>query len=87
MPHTNIKTQKDYKTTDTTSLRQGPLQREAHQRPTFVNVCKCVDSSSGATNDIKEQRRHGIMKAKQQRDEEFADLPSPEDCEAASKGA
>ncbi len=27
------------------------------------------------------------MKAKQQRDKEFADLPSPEDCESASKGA
>ena len=26
------------------------------------------------------------MKAKQQRDKEFADLPSPEDCEASSAG-
>ena len=52
----------------------------------FANVSKCVDSSSGDTDEIKEQRRQCIMKAKQQRDKEFADLPSPEDCEAASKG-
>lgn len=52
----------------------------------FANVSKCVDSSSGDTDEIKEQRRQCIMKAKQQRDKEFADLPSPEDCEAASAG-
>ena len=52
----------------------------------FANVSKCVDSSLGDTDEIKEQRRQCIMKAKQQRDKEFADLPSPEDCEAASAG-
>ncbi len=52
----------------------------------FANVSKCVDSSQGDTDEIKEQRRQCIMKAKQQRDKEFADLPSPEDCEAASAG-
>ena len=52
----------------------------------FANVSKCVDSSSGDTDEIKEQRRQCIMKAKQQRDKEFADLPSPEDCEASSAG-
>lgn len=52
----------------------------------FANVSKCVDSSVGDTDEIKEQRRQCIMKAKQQRDKEFADLPSPEDCEAASAG-
>ena len=52
----------------------------------FANVSKCVDSSQGDTDEIKEQRRQCIMKAKQQRDKEFADLPSPEDCEAASDG-
>ena len=52
----------------------------------FANVSKCVDSSSGDTDEIKEQRRQCIMKAKQQRDKEFADLPSPGDCEAASAG-
>ena len=52
----------------------------------FANVSKCVDSSQGDTGEIKEQRRQCIMKAKQQRDKEFADLPSPEDCEAASAG-
>lgn len=34
----------------------------------FANVSKCVDSSSGDTDEIKEQRRQCIMKAKQQRD-------------------
>ena len=52
----------------------------------FANVSKCVDSSLGDTDEIKEQRRQCIMKAKQQRDKEFADLPSPGDCEAASAG-
>lgn len=52
----------------------------------FANVSKCVDSSLGDTDEIKEQRRQCIMKAKQQRDKEFAELPSPEDCEAASAG-
>ena len=52
----------------------------------FANVSKCVDSSQGDTDEIKEQRRQCIRKAKQQRDKEFADLPSPEDCEAASAG-
>ena len=52
----------------------------------FANVSKCVDSSQGDTDEIKEQRRQCIMKAKQQRDKEFANLPSPEDCEAASAG-
>ena len=52
----------------------------------FANVSKCVDSSQGDTDEIKEQRRQCIMKARQQRDKEFADLPSPGDCEAASAG-
>lgn len=53
----------------------------------FAKLSNFAVHGSGDTDEIKQQGRQRVMKTKQKRDRKFADLPAPEDCEAASHGA